>query len=430
MGESPTARRWAKSYMAMVLVAWAIRLAVVPFTLPEHLEPAPDHWRFAGETGRIARSITQGKGFSSPLLADTGPTVWMTPVYPYILAGVFRLAGVYTRASALAILALDCLFSALTCIPIFLMARQSFGERCAVWSGWAWAFFPYAIYFAADFIWATTLTTLLLATLFLYALQLEHSNRLSLWMGFGLGCGFGAMTDPIVLTVALPVAAWMALRRSRAGARWFVPGVVAVVGFAVVISPWFVRNYRTFGRVLPFRDNLGLELYIGNNGDLSHFTPAGHHPSSADREWAEFQQAGEIAYMDHKKQQALDYIRTHPEWFVWATAKRVVYMWTNYWSFDRAYLEKEPMDPGNVFLCTVLTALALAGLWRAYRRLGMTAVPWAIALFCFPLVYYVTHGEDYYRRPIDPLFVVLAVYAVVGRAEGRGRLSSIGAERD
>jgi hypothetical protein len=36
-----------------------------------------------------------------------------------------------------------------------------------------------------------------------------------------------------------------------------------------------------------------------------------------------------------------------------------------------------------------------------------------IAFFFFPIVYYLTHPEDYYRRPIDPLFVVLAVYAVV-----------------
>jgi hypothetical protein len=39
-------------------------------------------------------------------------------------------------------------------------------------------------------------------------------------------------------------------------------------------------------------------------------------------------------------------------------------------------------------------------------------MPFAIALFCFPLIYYITHAEDYYRRPIDLIFVVLAAYAV------------------
>jgi hypothetical protein len=30
----------------------------------------------------------------------------------------------------------------------------------------------------------------------------------------------------------------------------------------------------------------------------------------------------------------------------------------------------------------------------------------------FPVIYYLTHPEDYHRRPIDPQCVVLAAYAV------------------
>src|SRR5215467_14280010 len=116
----------------MVAVALAIRLAVVAFLYPERLNPDRDHWRFAGETGRIARSLVQGHGFSSPQQADTGPTAWMTPLYPLLLAGVFKVFGVYTKASAIAMLSLDSLFSALTCIPVFLVARKEFGERAGI----------------------------------------------------------------------------------------------------------------------------------------------------------------------------------------------------------------------------------------------------------------------------------------------------------
>src|ERR1700730_11536153 len=181
--ESGVAANVRSSLFWMVVVALALRLAVVAFLYPERLNPERDHWRFAGETGRIARSMVQGNGFSSPLRAPTGPTAWMTPVYPALLAGVFWLFGISTKASALVMLSLDSLFSALTCIPVFFIARRSFGERTAVWAGWAWAFFPYAIYFSADFIWVTTLATLVLALLFLAALHLEDSTRLSLRIG-------------------------------------------------------------------------------------------------------------------------------------------------------------------------------------------------------------------------------------------------------
>jgi hypothetical protein len=96
-------------------------------------------------------------------------------------------------------------------------------------------------------------------------------------------------------------------------------------------------------------------------------------------------------------------------------------MWTNLWSFSRRYLEAEPLDPPNILLCTALTVLALAGLRRAFQRGASIGMPFAIALFFFPMVYYVTHPQDYYRRPIDPIFVVLAAYAVTSWMQNRAR---------
>jgi hypothetical protein len=55
-------------------------------------------------------------------------------------------------------------------------------------------------------------------------------------------------------------------------------------------------------------------------------------------------------------------------------------------------------------------------------------MPYIIVFFFFPIVYYLTHPEDYYRRPIDPQYVVLAVYAVATwlaiRKPGRAILNS------
>jgi len=403
----------------MVAVALILRLAVVAFLYPERLHPDRDHWRFAGETGRIARSIVQGRGFSSPLFADTGPTAWMTPIYPGIVAGVFGVLGIYTKSSAIAMLALDSLFSALTCIPVFLIARKSFGERAARWAAWGWAFFPYAIYFSADFIWATTLTTLAVACVFLAALHLEETSRASRWAGYGALCGLAALVDPIVLSFAPGVALWMCWRRSRQRQGWLMPALAAILAFLIVICPWFVRNYRVFGTFIPFRDNFGLELYVGNNGNTWHFTPPGFHPSSTQKEWEEYQQMGELAYMRHKQQQALTYIGQHKAEFAVLSLRRAVYMWTNFWSFSPRYLEAEPLDPPNIFLCTGLTILALAGLWRAFRVGVSAGMPYAIALFLFPAVYYFTHPEDYYRRPIDPIFLVLAAYWIASRWQER-----------
>jgi hypothetical protein len=43
-------------------------------------------------------------------------------------------------------------------------------------------------------------------------------------------------------------------------------------------------------------------------------------------------------------------------------------------------------------------------------------MPYALVLFSFPLIYYITSPEVYYRRPTDPIILVLAVYAIASRA--------------
>jgi hypothetical protein len=125
--------------------------------------------------------------------------------------------------------------------------------------------------------------------------------------------------------------------------------------------------------------------------------------------------------MDRKKEQAIDSIRADPRWYVWRSFRRAVFLWTGYWSLDRAYLSQEPLDPPNIFFCTALTVLALLGLRRAWRADWSGALPYALVLFWFPLIYYITTPEHYYRRPIDPLFVILAVLAVLpGAAKKKG----------
>lgn len=402
------------------MIALVLRLAVMAFLYPEQLSPERDHWKFGYETGRIARSIVEGKGFSSPLFEDTGPTAWMTPVYPYLVAGVFKLFGVYTKTSALVLLSFNALVSALTAIPIFFFARCSFGERVARWSAWTWAFFPYAIYFPVERIWETWLATLLLAILFWVALELEYGQRVWVWLLYGLLWGVEALTSPSALSVLPFLGVWTCYRLYRKRQRWLVPNALAAILFIGVVSPWFVRNYRVFHQFVPFRDNMGLVLRLGIKGNTAYWGVYELGPWHNDAEWAEFKRDGELGYMATKKRQAIAFIKEQPGWYVWTSFRRAVFLWTGYWSLAPWYLKQEPLDPPNILLCTTLSVLAIIGLRNAFRKDVGIAMPYALVLFSFPLAYYITSPEVYYRRPIDPMFVVLAVYAIAAWRERRG----------
>jgi 4-amino-4-deoxy-L-arabinose transferase-like glycosyltransferase len=394
----------------MVAAALAVRLAVIPFLYHEWMDPfVLEHWAF----GLIARSIASGHGFGSPF-ADTGSSALLPPVYSYLLAGIFKLFGIETKASVIAALALNSVFSALTCVPAFLIAKRGFGDRVAKWAGWGWVFSPYGVYYGADWAWSTCLVTLELAWLFLFAWRLEKSSRARDWLAFGALSGFAALTEPVVLSVLPLLGLWTIFCIYRQKRPWRAPLLAAALGGIAVLSPWIVRNYELFHRFIPVRSGFGLELYIGNNGYTQHWINRSLHPNHNPVELAEYERVGEIPYMDHKLQQGKDYIRSHPAWFLWMTGRRVVYMWTGYWSLDRAYLKDEPLDPPNIFVDTTLSVLAFWGLWRVFQHDKELGVRFAIVLLFFPLTYYISHPETYYFRPVDPIIVVLGAVAIAG----------------
>lgn len=423
------------SLFLIVLTALVLRLVVVAFMYQGQLNPRRDHWPFGYETGRIARAIATGRGFSDPITVGSGPTAWMTPAYPYLVAGTFKLLGVYSKRSALVLLSLNGLFSALTCIPVFFMARESFGQKTAVWAGWAWALFPYAIYMSAGWIWDTCLTTLLLSCLFLFTQRLERSSHPRAWAYYGLLWGATALVNPAVLSLLPLLAGWACYRVHRRGHPWAWKAMGALLAMVVVVTPWFVRNYRTFHQPIPFRDNFWLEVHVGNNGVISHRPQDAVHPSTNPSEEEQYNRLGELNYMVEKRREVLEFIRSRPDWFAETTLRRFFHTWTGFWSlppnarFEEPLDPEEPFDPAIIAFCTILTVMAILGLRQAFRRHPAMAWPYALVILGFPAVYYVTNTDSRYRHPIDPEIVVLAAFACIslfsrGRnqaQEGAGR---------
>lgn len=365
--------------------------------------------------GKIAYSIANGHGFSNPYWIETGPTAMITPVFPYLMSSVFSVFGAYTKAAALAVLTFNSLVSALTCIPIFFLARNSFGFRTAVAAVWTWAFFPYAVYFSASSMWYHSLVALLLTLLLLIASRLETRTRFWMWAGFGFLWGFAALTTPVVLAVLPFLGGWVCYRLHRNGKNWKMPAATAVCALLATVAPWMVRNYRVFDRPVFLKDNFWMEVCIGNLGDASPWWNDSVHPAGSNAELAEFRQLGELGYMLRERRQALAFIRNHPGIYLWRSIRRVVYMWTGFWSFRPEYLRGEPFDLANIFLGTTVTVLAMTGLHKALGSSRNAAMPYALILLAFPLAYYLTHSEISYRQPIDPELVVLASFAVVSR---------------
>ncbi len=396
----------------MVLVALLLRIVLI---IPSHravLNPANDHFRFGWEMGRVARSIATGKGFSSPYGGDTGLTASQAPAYPYLLAGVFKLFGVYSRTSAIVILVLDSLFSSLTCWIVFCIAVETFGETVAMWSGWAWAFFPSAVYLSIKVVWETTLTAALLSLVLLLALRLKASSSFWAWLGFGSLCGLSALSCPIAVIVLPPLLAWPLLRcQPKTAGSMRVIGVTAL-GFLLTVTPWFFRNYLTFHRFIPFRTNFGLELQIGNNPRATGAQILSLHPSHNPEELEQYRRMGELDYMAKKKSEALQFIAAHPGAFALLTLKRTAFWWAEGPEVSGGSPLIGRSERAELFGYSLLTFLTMLGLTLAIRDRKEGALLLGSLLLLYPLVYYGTLVHFRYRHPVEPIMVILSVYAV------------------
>jgi 4-amino-4-deoxy-L-arabinose transferase-like glycosyltransferase len=142
----------------------------------------------------------------------------MPPLFPCLLAGVFRLFGLYTVRAAFAILTLNSLFSALTCLPIYFCLKWVAGERPALLASWLWAIYPFSIYFAAAQVWDYALTAFLFATCFCFAQRLHRFDGFLAWAGFGILDAITVLSNPSILSILLALLV-TALLRVRAMGR-------------------------------------------------------------------------------------------------------------------------------------------------------------------------------------------------------------------
>src|SRR5262249_13889115 len=160
---------------------------------------------------------------------------------------------------------------------------------------------------------------------------------LKVWLGFGLLAGLSTLACPPVLPVVLLWIPWICYRRLRSGTYIARPAALAMLMMLLVVSPWFVRNYLTFDRFVPFRSIFWLEISVGNTWDNADVLAGWARPATNDAEMEEYRRLGEVDYMDHKRRQGLDFIYAYPGHFVSLTVRRFFYTWTGFWNIHSFY---------------------------------------------------------------------------------------------
>ena len=395
----------------MVLVGLIVRVLLI-MVAHSYRRIAIDRLGDVNEMERLAYSLATGHGFSSPYAVDTGPSAWNPPVYPWVVSLAFRAFGVYSYAAGFAVLVFNSIFSALTSWTVYQIARRVFNKTIAVWSGWIWAFLPYAIYFSVGWIWEVTLSAFLLSLLFWLTLKMEDDSRLRSWFGYGLLWGLAALTNTAVLAWLPFSGCWLAYQLHRRGKRFLAPVVFSAAVFWMTLMPWLVRDYRVFGEPIFIRDNFGNELRVGNNPLAEGWVVPSYHAGSNPSLLSLYQQMGEAEINAEQAHQAKAWIAQHPQRFVVLCFRRFFYFWAGVpvtWTgLPRTGLERVE---NWVFLVTSL--VGIGGLLLALKRRVHGGFLFATLVGFYPLVYYLTFPQTRYRHAIDPELMILAVFLLL-----------------
>lgn len=391
----------ASSPWVVFLIALTARLRVLFQLLPAK---AWAYFYQYNEPSHIAWALASGYGFSAPWPnTPVAPTAQQPPLYPLLVAGIFKLAGIYSYPSLWIATGLNALFSAITAVLILKIGKRMFGPLTGVLAAWVWACWLYEAVSAVR-LWESSLAALLLAIGVMLLPDLANSLQPSRWLLFGALTGIAALTNTTLLSVFPLFWLWLWVGYRRQGRSCNKMLLASIALCVLTLLPWTIRNYTTFHRLMPVRDNFGLELWVGIElGDrTSKSTIVRPFPRDFPlSDPTEYNRLGEIDFMENRGHLAQAFIREHPAEYLHFVGSRLVKYWT------------EP--PGTFW--PAMSLLAWLGVLLAVKHKGMEFVPYLIVLVMFPLVYYITHTFPTYRHPMDPEMLLLTAYAVVSCLE-------------
>jgi hypothetical protein len=401
--------RFFSSPITIVFVAALLRFIYALDYQAQFSHRALSSIPFLFESGNIAMSLASGHGFGSPFRVDTGPTAWMTPLYPLLLSWIMRIFGIYTFSSWAAAVAMNGCFSTAACVPLYFTGKRVGGRPLGVLGAWLWAIFPNAILLSFQSLWDTSLSALLGITVIWATLRLPESRRITTWCWYGLLWGVTLMANAALLSL-LPLCLGWAAWRSRNAKHALAATAVAVL----CCAPWTIRNYEVFHAFVPLRSVLGLQLWVGNNPDAKVMWLGGQHPIHETAEREKYVEMGEIAYMREKKQNAIAYIVAHPVREIQLIGGRFVMFWSGgaEHPIDDFIRDHSAWFRYVLIFNLIASVCATAGIVLLFVRRNQYAFPLAVGPVVFPLAYYMTLSLPRYRHPIDPTLMLLSGAAI------------------
>ena len=263
--DAAPAPRWATAAAgALVALAFLLRMGAVV---------ALHAWRNPSfmEHGAVAQALLKGDGFWFRDWGWYGPSSVQSPPYPLLLAASYKVFGVDTPASYIAMMTLNAAAGAVAVWLTYLLAvtvgrRTPASHLAGVIGAALVAVWPTQIY-AATFTQAICLITAATLAILYFWQRAADTGKLGPWIGFSvIGC-LAALTEPVLLPM-MALSGVLILFWRGGGLSPQVRlrnAALLLLTAVVVIGPWTARNRIVHGAWIPIKSTFWVNVWKGNN---------------------------------------------------------------------------------------------------------------------------------------------------------------------
>jgi 4-amino-4-deoxy-L-arabinose transferase-like glycosyltransferase len=360
------------------------------------------------------------------VLAPTGgPTAYRGPLFPAVLAAVYKVVGVGSASARWeAGLLFEAVLGTITVALIYLIAIRLWRRRVALVAAGLAAVYPPLVLVTSSLLSESLFIPLALGATLSALVHRDSARRWRWLLVTGLLLGLGALTRANGIILLIPIAFLVWTGRPRWSLRSLAAPLAVIATAAVVVAPWMIRDAHVLHTFVPITDEGGYALAGTYNSTSAHLTnyPALWIPPvlTEVRVLRGHLGLNEAQLSDRLDTAAFDYIGQHPGYvakaFLWNTLRMFNLTGTGFERYVGYWLSNPDwLAIASVYSFWVLGLLALGGCFVAAAR----AAPWALwgcplAIFLSALI---VIGATRYRTPADPFLILLAALGLVALAE-------------
>jgi hypothetical protein len=393
----------------------ALLLSLLVAGTSQLLRPLAEQWsqrqHLGAEYYNVARALADGRGFCDPFGEPTGPTAWVSPLYPSLLAALLLTLGKKSLVASFVVW-LTNLSIVAGGVTVYSLARRSCQRvspllPLAFYVAWVGSFYYWFFLLTSD-IWLLTLVGIGMLWTALGTLESGSARPLA-WGAWG---GLAGVVSPALAIAwsALGFGLWLKQRRETP--KW----LLAAALMASAVAPWTLRNAIVFGELIPVKANLGYEQFQANVVDsdgVYDVKTFEQHPYNRLLGRFEYAKLGERRYIEEHRRLFAAWAREHPRELARKIANRVAAASVRFvplWTMRAKTAESRAAVVSQLLLPipTLLLLLGLVARGRHHVRL--------LALGAFYLVYLGGYlAFAFYQRfslPLTPLVILLGAWGL------------------